>query len=41
VLTPAGRAQLQCPLHLAPSALVAAVVVHFSLLERTGQIVGL
>lgn len=39
--TPVSRAQLQGPLHLAPSAMVAAIVVHFSLLERTGQLVGL
>lgn len=33
-LTPEERAQLQPPLFLAPSALIAAVIVQFSLLDR-------
>ncbi len=33
-LTPQERAQLQPPLHLAPSALAAALVVQFALVER-------
>ena len=39
-LTPAERARLQPPLHLAPSALAAALVVQFSWLEWAGQRVG-
>jgi prepilin peptidase CpaA len=35
-LTPQQRAQLQPPLFLAPSALAAAVIVQFHLLERWG-----
>lgn len=33
-LTPEERAQLQPPLFLAPSALIAAVIVQFSLVDR-------
>jgi prepilin peptidase CpaA len=41
MISRARWAQLQYPLHLAPCALIAALAVHFSLLEWVGERVGL